>query len=240
MLEKLLRGGNIQAPPEVPLVFSLGTSKKLWVDQSSNPVADWRFLSHQIRRMPQDLRTHTQRVLLAHASMADKLPGALQDLFLALGSSGQQLRLHLFELVQDKLTPDDVAFFKGWIDNDLSLKEPSTTQWRSGSMLSTGQEQTSTQLIHVDKSTVETPRYTNVLDEVIACIEYGQVDTARELLETEILAGNNDEMLEEELANIYQYTRDKGRLEAMMKHLQESGRAISATWEKMQQESEHW
>lgn len=50
------------------------------------------------------------------------------------------------------------------------------------------------------------------MDEVFACLEYGQIDTARDLLEGEILAGRIDHVVEQELINIYQYTRDKERL----------------------------
>ncbi len=106
-------------------------------------------------------------------------------------------------------------------------------------MLSTGQEVTSVRLLDIERST-DSARYSNVMEEVFACLEYGQVDAARELLEAEVVAGNADEAMEQELVNIYQYTRNKDGLENMIRHIQEAGREVPALWLEKQQESEQW
>lgn len=238
MLGKLLRGESTQAPPELPLAFSLATERGLRVQQDYKPADAWRFLSHHIRRYPQDLRAHTQRTLLAqHESLKDNLPGALQDVFLALGDAGQLLRQRLLDLVSDDLSEEDKSFFLEWLKPD---RDPGMgAQWRKGSQLATGQDNTTAKLLRIERSQ-EVAKYSDVMEEVIACLEYGQVDTARELLEAEIHAGSTDEAMEQELVNIYQYTRDRERLDAMIKHLQEAGREVSTLWKEKQQESEQW
>jgi hypothetical protein len=239
MLGKLLRGGSTQVPPELPLAFSLEGERRLRVQQDYSPVNAWRFLSHHIRRYPHDLRGHTQRILLAQAEpLRDRLAGSLQDIFLALGSSGQQLRGRLLELVKDDLDDADRAFFTKWLEGGGGSLS-GVAQWRRGSLLATGQDAAAASLLHVERSQ-ETAQYTDVMEEVIACLEYGQVDTARELLEAEMFAGRADEAMEQELVNIYQYTRDRERLDAMIMHLQDAGRNISALWKEKQQESENW
>lgn len=239
MLEKLLRGGSTQAPPELPLAFTLEGEKRLRIQQDYSPLNAWRFLSHQVRRYPQDLRIHTQRVLLTQSeALRERLAGSLQDVFITLGNAGQHYREHLLALVKDDLDQQDQAFFTEWVAQGGSFKG-STSQWRMGSVLASGQEKPTARLLHVERSQ-EVAQYSNVMEEVIACLEYGQVDAARELLEAEMFAGSADEAMEQELVNIYQYTRDKERLDAMIKHQEDAGRTVSAVWREKQQESESW
>lgn len=238
MLEKLFRGGSKQAPPELPLVFSLSSDRQLRIHQNYEPVRAWRFLSHHIRRYPQDLLAHTQRVLLAQQEpLLNRLGGSLQDVFLALGNAGKLLREHLFNLVKNDLGEADKVFFQQWLQDEAL--DGQDQRWREGSVLSTGQDVAAVRLLDIERSQ-DSARYSNVMEEVFACLEYGQVDTARELLEAEMLAGNADEAMEQELVNIYQYTRNKDGLEQMIRHMQETGRDIPALWLEKQQESEQW
>jgi hypothetical protein len=238
MFGKLLRGGDIKSPPELPLAFRLQSERALRIQQEYDPVNAWRFLSHNVRRYPQDLRAHTQRVLLAqHELLRDRLAGCLQDMFLALGRSGHLLREHLFELVKNNLDEDDQAFFTRWLQEGVTVEQ--TQQWRPGSLLSTGQDNKTVRLLDIGREQANA-QYAHVMDEVFACLEYGQVDRARELLAAEVLAGNADEAMEQELVSIYQYTRDKEGLAAMIQQLQDAGRDIPALWGELQQESEQW
>lgn len=233
-----MRSGKTQPPPELPLVFSLASERQLRLHQHYDSLNVWRFLSHHVRRYPQDLRAHTQRILLAqHESLRSRLAGSLQDLFLALGNAGSLLRERLFNLVKDDLSRQDELFFQQWLEASAELGD--RQQWREGSVLSTGQETSVIKLLMLERAQ-ETAQYSNVMEEVFACLEYGQIDTARELLEAEVLAGNTDEAMEQELVNIYQYTRSKDGLNTMIKQMQEAGREVSALWLEKQQESEQW
>lgn len=234
-----MRSGKPQPPLELPLIFSLASERQLRLHQHHDVLGVWRFLSHHIRRYPQDLRAHTQRILLAqHETLRNRLAGSLQDLFLALGDAGSLLRERLFQLVKDDLNRQDELFFQQWLE-DSSANQGEHQRWREGSVLSTGQEAAGIKLLQVERKQ-EVAQYSNVMEEVFACLEYGQIDTARELLEAEVLAGNSDEAMEQELVNIYQYTRSKDGLNTMIKQMQDTGREVSAFWLKKQQESEQW
>ena len=240
MLGKLLGGGgNIQAKPEFPFAFTLETERRLRFGQDYSPVEAWRFLTHHIHRYPQDLRAHTQRTLLAQDnSLQDRLAGTLQDVFIALGDAGRQLRQRLLETVDESLDAASRGFFNAWLEHGNEIARD-TAQWRKGSILASGQGGNTTQLLSVERSH-DTAKYGNVMEEVMACLEYGQIDTARDLLEVEVLAGRADEAMEQELVNIYQYTRDKGRLDAMIRQRQEVGHGLSTLWLEKQQESDNW
>ena len=106
-------------------------------------------------------------------------------------------------------------------------------------MLGLGKINRQSKLIDVERST-ENAQYSNIMEEVVACLEYGQIETAQALLEAEMVAGRADEAMEQELASIYQYTRNKEGLAAMVQHFQEMGRPVPDLWVHMQQESEKW
>ena len=238
MLEKLLRSGSMQPPPELPLAFSLASDRQLRLQHYPDPLGAWRFLSHHIRRYPQDLGAHAQRILLAQQEiLRSRLAGSLQDLFLALGDAGQLLRERLFHLVKDDLGRSDELFFQQWLQAAGHVE--AHQQWREGSVLSTGQNTVSGKLVMIEREQVAAA-YSSVMEEVFACLEYGQVDTAQALLEAEVIAGRADEAMDQELVNIYQYTRSKDGLANMIKHIEETGREVSALWLEKRQESEQW
>ena len=236
MFGKLLRGGETQPLPELSMVFRLPSERQLRIPSLGyDPVLAWSFLSHHIRRYPLDLRAHTQRVLLAQQEpLLDRLAGSLQDVFLALGDAGHLLRERLLTLVNDDLNDQDKAFFNHW--QREGLRDGREQQWRKGSLLCSGQDIKPLRLVDIERSQV-TARYANVMDEVFSCLEYGQVEMAQQLLEAEILAGTADEAMEQELLNIYQYTRNKDGLDAMIRQYEEVGRAIPTQWREKQQES---
>ena len=239
MFGKLLRGGETQPLPELSMVFRLPSERQLRIPSLGyDPVLAWSFLSHHIRRYPLDLRAHTQRVLLAQQEpLLDRLAGSLQDVFLALGDAGHLLRERLLTLVNDDLNDQDKVFFNHW--QREGLRDGREQQWRKGSLLCSGQDIKPLRLVDIERSQV-TARYANVMDEVFSCLEYGQVEMAQQLLEAEILAGTADEAMEQELLNIYQYTRNKDGLDAMIRQYEEVGRAIPTQWREKQQESVQW
>ncbi len=237
MFGKLLRGSTNFAPPDIPLIFSLPAVRHLRI-QGYEPTQVWRFLSHHVQRYPRDLRAHTQRILLAQeAVLQDRLAGSLQDLFISLGIHGRQLRQHLFDTVKNNLIPEDQEFFQRWL---ASENEPKTEQkCYKGCLLGTEQPLGSAKLIEIERST-QAAQYSNIMEEVVACLEYGQIDTAKDLLETELFAGRADQAMAQELASIYQYTRNKEGLNAMINYFQTTGHTVPLLWMQMQQESEQW
>lgn len=238
MLGKLFaRGGEGQAP-QLPLLFSLTNDTSLRLAADYEPYSAWRFLSHHIKRHPQDLRAHVQRILLAQAdnSLNNRLAGSIQDLYLTLDDAGIMLREHVLRLTHENLSEETHAFFRNWLDQGAGGNDH---QWRQGSILTTGQGSEPITLIEIHR-TEATSQYSSVMEEVQACMEYGQIDVAQDLLEKEISNGNISDDIEQELLSIYQYTRAKDNLQAMTATITESGQELSAAWQNMLQEAESW
>lgn len=238
MLGKLFARGGDGQPPQLPLLFSLTNDTALRLATDYEPYSAWRFLSHHIKRHPQDLRAHVQRILLAQADsdLHNRLAGSVQDLYLSLGDAGLMLREHVLRLTNENLSEESQSFFRNWLDQGANGNDH---QWRQGSILTTGQGSEPITLIEIHRSE-EANQYSNVMEEVQACMEYGQIDVAQELLEKEVSSGNITDDIEQELLSIYQYTRAKDKLEAMSTKITESGQELSATWQNMLQEAESW
>ena len=237
MFKKLLGGEVSQPLPELPLIFSLSQDKSLHLTQNQDATRVWRYLSHLIRRSPHNLSAHVQRIFLSkEAPLNECLAGSLQDLFIALGEAGHLLRERMFHIVKTDLDPAALTFFETWLKQDLL--QPANQAWHKGSQLCTGLENPGKKLVTVERVVVT--EYANVMDEVFACLEYGQIDTARDLLEAELLAGRIDHVVEQELINIYQYTRDKERLATMVEHITQLGQPVNPIWSEKQLESEQW
>jgi flagellar hook-basal body complex protein FliE len=168
------------------------------------------------------------------AGFTDRLAGALQDLFLSVGDNGFSLRETMLELSKASLSADDASFFETW----LMSGRPKNIQWREGSVL-TDSFSHMEKLVTPEKDEGESA-YLTVLDEVQSYLEYGQIDAAQQLLETELTKTPADLQLAQELLNIYLYTRDKDSLEKMTDQLQQASVELSEDWQHVQSESANW
>lgn len=244
MLGKLLSGGTVSSSARVPLSFQVNGVRELRFDSLSGDEAGvdsslqiWRLLSHQIRRDPHDLRAHIQRILLTqHEDLQNRTSGSLLDLFLALGSSGLMLRTRMLDICREQLDEDTMGLFDSWLEEGV---EERAGGWMSGSMLSTGEIARGSKLLKQQRS-VAVPEYADVLTEVRDHIEYGQIDLAQTLLETEILEGRTTPELEHELLTVYQHTRNRSRLESMSNALSDSGAELSEIWRDTRVRAENW
>lgn len=239
MLEKIFPGGSSVASVALSLAFSVPDEKNLRLSPSYDALQTWRFLSHHIRRSPLDLRAHVQRILLTQSEdLTDRMEGSLMDLHLALGNeAGLMLKERMLEQCSSYLSAEAVQFFKQL--QTEGFKQGLDREWRLGSVLATGENRVHHPLVTVERS-VETSRYSSVLEEAQACLEYGQIDIAQELLEQEILAGHQDPAIEQELLNIYHYTRNKDKLNQLTAELVAAGIEPSETWKAHQSEANNW
>ncbi|MEN9432932.1 MAG: hypothetical protein RLZZ422_521 [Pseudomonadota bacterium] len=238
MLENFFTSEKSERLPQLALAFRVPEVKSLQFDESYDPLNTWRYFTHHIRRYPQDLRAHTQRVLLAlQPVLHTKLCGTLQDLYLALGTAGTTLREDLLELAKPFLSNNDIQYFENWLKNGIDPAQDCA--WQEGSILVAGHGVKPHALLNLQK-TVAVQEYASVLDEVYDCLEYGQVERAQSLLETECLRPNHDPRLDHELLNIYQYTRDKARVNQMLNAIEQAGLDVPQSWFEKRQEAEQW
>ena len=88
-------------PPSLRIdpAFILGTERGLRLDPRCDVRDAYRYLTVRIARRPTALRLHLQRIhLLIDSAQAERLFGAIVDLFVALEAKGLALREAVIEL----------------------------------------------------------------------------------------------------------------------------------------------
>ena len=84
-----------------------------------------RHLEQRIQRNPRDLNSHIRRALMYHAlGDTERGFGALIDLFLILGTRGQQLRGRMLSKYREQLSPRQYNFLMSHFASGLTTAEP--------------------------------------------------------------------------------------------------------------------
>ncbi len=209
---------------QLPATFSMDNLSELQLDAKYTSPPCRKHLAHHVKRYPLDLRAQVQRVLANKDQ--DTLAGVLQDLFIALKDKGLKLRGLVFEQVREKLSEADQTYFSNWLTHDFEHSYDG--RFLPGSVLATGVAQAPQPLI-VQAARVQSS-YTSFYQEALDCLEYGQLETAQELLEQELLNPEGDARAEQELLRVYSYTKDYESQSRLMQLLQSQGREPGAEW----------
>ncbi|CAA6809467.1 MAG: Unknown protein [uncultured Thiotrichaceae bacterium] len=211
--------------------------KRLRLNGHYDSLTAWRMLSRHVARHPNNLRTHAQRIFLAEDSMLQHcLKGALVDLSLSLNGKGEYFSRQLLEMVKDSLSDEDYRYFKKSFSDDPGERKK-YQNWVNGSVMANGADDG--QLL-VEFTRGEQEAFVSKLEEARSCMEYGQLDEAINILETEMLSTPGDIEIEAELLNLYQYMRDKGRFDNLSNKLTEKGVEFSEAWHATAVEAKEW
>lgn len=174
------------------------------------------FLEHRIARQPTDLVAHVRRIMLARAYRQGKIvEGALRDLFRVLGDKGEGLRAHLLSLCTSLLDAQTVQGLR----HPMRLAQATVTAIVSRS---SGQEM-STRLAASGKAAT--------LTEALSCLENGQVEEARSLLESHLKAFPDDVEATGVLLDIYLRARDQRAFESLRQQLEPLPEAVRMLWQ---------
>lgn len=188
--------------PDPAFALQFGPGLRLQGPVSGREAA--RLLAQCVHRRPQDLRAHVLRVqLLIAAGSRKRLFGALVDVYIALSGSGLALRERLLRAAQTQLTQPQLELLCEYRDKPLSSRQP--LKGLRGSVLCEGFEGRA-ELVGEQR---EEAGFNSVLDEAVSCIEYGQLDEAREMLEAALLENPSDAAICTELVNLYGYLDDE-------------------------------
>lgn len=185
----------------LPLIFPPAQVSE--IKEDIDPEAAWHFYSHAVQRNPKDLKSHTRRIFFAmQHNNSEFLSGALNDLFITLKGAGKQLRIRLLKASAPYLDKKEIVRFVIWIksedDQDHAYK------WVSGSMLSAGLLESNKELM--TKQIITSAREKiSVIEEARSCIEYGQLDLAKKILEDAIALDESNVALQDELNNLLEY-----------------------------------
>jgi len=176
-------------------------------DEDIDADTAWHFYSHSIRRNPADLTLHTHRVFFAmNHKDAALLPGSLHDLFYVLKDAGENLRIRLLKASIPYLSQKDVLYFAMWIKT--GIKNGMGYQWVNGSVLSDGLFGPDQELITLHKSENGSSEL-SALEEARACMEYGQLDIAQDILLKALEEDPDNKTLLEELDYLNNYVKSR-------------------------------
>ncbi len=219
--------------------LKLPLETRLRFNGEHDPLPTWRQLSRYIAQRPHDLRSHAQRLILCQdEGLKDYILGALLDLHLIMGHLGQPFSQKLLDYVKPSLTENDYKHFSQYFTSDQAVN--TYNPWYKGSILTNGTGKGASLVTFTLSEENTTENFANPLDEARSCLEYGELDTAQDILEQELLASPNNHEVEEELINIYHYTRDAQQLEHMTIRLQEAGVEPSEYWKQCQASATNW
>lgn len=194
---------ELSIQPALSLIFP----EKDLEEEAIDADTAWHFYSHSIRRNPNDLTLHTHRVFFAmqHKDAA-LLPGSLHDLFYVLKDAGENLRIRLLKASIPYLSKQDVLYFAMWIKT--GIKNGMGYQWVNGSVLSDGLFGPDRELITLHNSG-EAGKGMSALEEARACMEYGQLDVAQDILLKALEHDPNNKTLLEELDYLNNYVKTR-------------------------------
>jgi hypothetical protein len=220
---------EIGASEAVHVLFNIAGNRRLSLPDLASPYAGVVYLGHRILENPSDFRSHVQRILL----LIDKgeepdLQGALVDLFIALGEKGKGLKQRLLDLATPRLSRTVVVFLKQRLASGIKPWETAVSRMRS-SLLSLGFSGVHEVVRRRDGA--DTSAYANAVDEARSCLEYGQVEAARDVLERALRLDPRDNMVAAELLEIYRYTRDEERLAITRQFLLDALTHLPAGWQ---------
>jgi len=216
--------------------------------KTDDPLSAWRHLTLSIKAHPQDLKLHTQRIMLAmNLQLQPYLAGALQDFFVTLKTTGRPLREKMFILVSPLLDNNSRNYFKQWLDEDTDANLE--CNYYPGAIFISDSCQKN--LITNDEKEDElslldsflNENYSNTVDKAHYCIAYGNIEYAQKLLELEIALGQQGQqqsLVEQELLKIYYHSQNKSALDAMSEKMLNNNRVLSADWKKVQNIAKEW
>lgn len=194
---------SVSIHPILPLIFP----NEEGFNESIDPDTAWHFYSHSVRRSPKDLKLHTCRVLFAIKNEhSEHISGSLQDLFFVLKGAGETLRIRLLKASIPYLSKEEILYFAMWIK--LGINQGIGYKWTPGAVLSDGLFGPDQVLIH-SVTTNDNQSLISPLEEARSCMEYGQLEVAKTILEEALETDSENKQLQEELDYLIQYSKSK-------------------------------
>lgn len=211
---------------KLPAKFSMDNLKTLQLGERLSTPIGRRYLSQYVKRYPLDLRAQVQRILINQDQ--DQLAGVLQDCFIALRDNGLKLRHELYKLSKPNLSDQNQSYFSSWLTSDFSTAYDD--RFMPGSVLATGLPEKACLLLVQEQR--KSSHYDSHFQEAIDCLDYGQLETAQELLEQEMINSEGDPRAEIELLRVYDYTNDLESKRRLKTLLENQGRVLSQGWQQ--------
>ena len=215
---------------------NLTTRATTSVPNDSALMDSWRRLNLIIKGQPNQFQQHSQRILFAiQNDLHQFLPGALQDLFIALGANGRALRERMYSLVVPLIDHNDREYFHEWLahDGDTTLE----CHRFLGSVLTSN----TCRLTSTEDTDPYAPLSTGTLIEKGRhAIAYGRIEMTESLLEAACDKRKPDTKHVEELMSLYAASRQKEKLQQFAEKLKTQRFKLSKYWKQVLESSREW
>jgi len=210
-------------------VFFAGHIRLLQWSDDWPPESAYAFASQQVRHSPSQLQYHLCRIYFAFVQRKqESLYASLLDLFWALGKAGSNLKKRMLKGSQPLLAESQYQALASCLKNEISHRQ------LPFSPLSVLHDGVTGSLRLIEAEPVNAKR--DEIDPVLAaglCLEAGQTDQAREILE-EVLWQEPDRLdVQKDLLEIYEATKDLEHFEMSYQRLQSKTNALLQDWETL-------
>ena len=220
-------GQTVSISPSTHPVFLVPEDGRLDLGWSSGDSQLVSYLCHGITRNPKDLRAHARLVYLRLKQKdSTALYTALLDLFLALEDKGLSLRQHLLRRCSSHLQPHQHKLFADSLEKGLHADAPLPDTGLS--LLHKGIESNTPLVIKPRSNQENLPA--DPLTEALACLEYGQINQALDLLEAAMMAEPGNAIVCTELLSIYRRGGMNARYQKQTLSLQQAGHCLPSDW----------
>lgn len=193
------------------------------------------FFCSEVSRCPSNIKNHIRRIWLQYDNEdSGHLFAALLDLWVALNGSGRALFRRLLLGAKSRLEPagfEKLALL--YTSNELRNSEyPVVT----GSVLNRG-VRGRLDLLTISEGEANTGlTERDPLQEAHECLEYSQIEQAREILENALLNDPLREAIHSDLLDIYKSTQDLGALNKMRNNLDDEANPFLGQWDELREQ----
>ncbi len=184
-------------------VFWLDAFLQLKLPAGGSPEAAYVFLTRQIRRRPTRLELHLCRMRSAALVDQEALYAAVLDLFWVLGKKGGSLRQRVLRWTRERLAPSLYSALTSCNEGQLACWQ---LPFSPRSVFHDGRLKEAVELPLVVEAEAER---IDLLTVARVCLEVGQLEQAREILEAQLKNELARIEVRQQLLEIYLATQDK-------------------------------
>jgi hypothetical protein len=216
-------------PVKIEAAFRIPGYRGLWLDTRNWSKEAANYYTASSSRTPENLLNHVQRIFhhIRHKNTEDTY-GAILDLFIVLKNHGRPLRERMLNYARPLIQGERFDRLQQLLDENLLEQDAIPASPRS--ILSQGFV---TPYRLVEKVNVSEELDYDPLSASRSYMEYGQLDSARTVLESEILSGSVQPEIHSDLIEIYRRSHDKINFQKIYPLLQINQESLLSLWQEL-------
>jgi hypothetical protein len=216
-------------PIKIEPAFRIPGYRGLWQDTGNWSMDAANFYTSRSVRTPGNLLNHVQRIIhhIRRKNTEDTY-GAILDLFIVLKNHGRPLRERMLNYARPLLQGERYDRLQQLLDKNFIKQDEIPGSPRS--VLSRGFV---SPFRLVEKINVSEELDNDPLSESRSYMEYGQLDAARSVLETEVLNGSDNPEIHSDLIEIYRRSNDQINFQKIYPFLQFNQESLSLLWQEL-------